>query len=90
MDDIYNKHSITICSKCDVKIRKVKQTKSNVMVQNLKDSASAAAHLWTECNSEKKDESNNFDLKLLTKIKKTIYFSYLILTLWMTFITNIQ
>ena len=37
-----------------MKIRKVKQTKSNVMVQNLKDSVSAAAHLWTEYNSEKK------------------------------------
>ena len=53
-DDVCNKHSINICSKGDVKIRKVKQTKSNVMVQNLKDSASAAAHLWTEYNSEKK------------------------------------
>ena len=29
------------------------------MVQNLKDSACAAAHLWTEYNSEKKNKSNN-------------------------------
>ena len=33
-DDVCNKHSITICSKHDVKIRKVKQTKSKDMVQN--------------------------------------------------------
>ena len=52
-DDVCNKHSRTICSKCDVKIRKIKQTKtskSKVMVQNLKVSAFAAAHLWTEYN----------------------------------------
>ena len=36
--DICNKHSTTICSEFDVKIRKVKQTKSKAMVQNLKDS----------------------------------------------------
>ena len=53
-DDVCNKHSITICSKCDVKIRKIKQAKSKEMVHNLKDSASAAAHLWTEYYSEKK------------------------------------
>ena len=37
-------------------------------------------------------ESKKFQEKnhVFAKIKKTIYFSYLILTLWMTFITNIQ
>ena len=42
-----------------MKIRKVKRTKSKEMVQNLKVSTSGAVHLWTEYNSEKKDESNN-------------------------------
>ena len=46
-NDISGKHSATMCSKCNIKIRTIKRRKSKRVLNNLKAVVSAIANVWT-------------------------------------------
>ena len=47
LNDIPGKHSTTMCSKCNIKIRIITRRKSKGMLNNLKAVVSATANMWT-------------------------------------------